>query len=172
MNDRIIIEDYDPNWPDEFTKEAASLRALLGDDSKLEHFGSTAVPGLAAKPVIDILAGIEHELTDELIERLAERGYTFKRKNADWWTFLRKGVRNGLPRTHHLHVIDLSRDEGQAHWRKELAFRNILRQSQELRTAYESLKRELASRFSHDRPSYEEGKTDFIMSVVRGENPQ
>lgn len=166
--DRIIIEDYDPRWPDRFARETARLRPILGEAAKLEHFGSTAVPGLAAKPVIDILAGIDGDLTEKLQEQLMALGYTFSRKNADWWAFFRKG----MPRTHHLHIIDLSREEGRLHWQKELGFRNALRKSQKLRTAYETLKHGLANRFSNDRPSYEAGKTDFITDVVRGDRPQ
>lgn len=168
MSDEIIIEDYDPGWPEMFSRETALLRNILGGKCQFEHFGSTSVPDLAAKPVIDILAGIKEPLSDEAVEALRQTGYTLRRENAPWWMFFRKGS----PRTHHLHIIDLSREEGRAHWLKELAFRNALRRSKALCRDYEELKRCLAGQFSKNRPSYEEGKTDFILKAVRDELDQ
>jgi GrpB-like predicted nucleotidyltransferase (UPF0157 family) len=121
---------------------------------------------LAAKPVIDVLAGVESmRVADELLAPLCQAGYdTSKEFNATLtnrrWLMLHA---NGK-RTHHLHLVLY----GQMDWRKSLEFRDSLRGDQGLASRYESLKRKLAGTYPDDREAYTAAKADFIKSVVGG----
>jgi GrpB-like predicted nucleotidyltransferase (UPF0157 family) len=167
INQRVEIQPYDPDWSAKFTVERARLLQLFPNVfQSIEHFGSTAVPGLAAKPVIDILAGVDSMyVADELLEPLCQAGYdTSKEFNATLtdrrWLMLHK---NGK-RTHHLHLVV----HGQKEWQCRLAFRDALRSNQSLAARYEALKRELANVHPDDREAYTAAKADFIKSVVGG----
>jgi GrpB-like predicted nucleotidyltransferase (UPF0157 family) len=163
MNDAIHLEPYNPTWATKFSSEAELLRNRFGDDlQEIEHFGSTSVPGLSAKPIIDILLGLNSRARPLHIEVVKELGFTLRRHNTEFWSFFRKGT----PRTHHLHVIDLSCSNGQSHWSEHLKFRDYLRQSKQARQEYEALKAFLAFKYKDDRRSYELGKTTFVRSII------
>jgi len=162
MNDpvvRIEIVEYDPCWPLFYQEEQARVaEQLAGLAESIEHIGSTSVPGLAAKPIIDILVTVAHLGPADLYsQRLGSLGYTFfpVLGNAERLTFGK-----GSPHTHHLHIVVQG---GEAHLRP-LAFRNYLRTHPEVARQYEALKRVLAARFQHDRAAYNQAKTDFIRS--------
>ncbi|MGA2233028.1 MAG: GrpB family protein [Tepidisphaeraceae bacterium] len=172
INQRVEIQPYDPGWPARFASERTRLLQLFpGAFRGIEHFGSTAVPGLAAKPIIDILAGVESMLVaDEILLPLCQAGYdTSKEFNAtlknERWLMLHE---NGK-RTHHLHLVL----HDQSEWRRKLAFRDALRADRALAVRYETLKRTLASLHSDDREAYTAAKSEFITSVVppRNESP-
>jgi GrpB-like predicted nucleotidyltransferase (UPF0157 family) len=155
------IFDYDPNWPALFALEAHRLRTELhGVAFRIDHVGSTAVPGLAAKPVIDILVIADTLCTEECWTRLVSLGYThrevpfaFFHQPQEW------------PHTHHVHV----REAGSPDERRWLLFRDWLRSHPADRRAYETLKRDLADgadlRRHEDRMRYSEAKTDFVRSI-------
>ncbi len=130
----------------------------------VEHFGSTAVPGMSAKPVIDLLAGVQTMRDAEaLCEPLLGAGYTTSRAFNDMlldrkW-FMRTA--NGH-RTHHLHIVVF---EGTV-WLEKLRFRDLLRNNFELASAYAQCKAELAARFRKDREAYTEAKGSFIASAL------
>jgi GrpB-like predicted nucleotidyltransferase (UPF0157 family) len=133
-----------------FTTERARLESLFPDAFiDIQHFGSTAVPGLTAKPIIDILAGVESmAVADALIEPLCQTGYTtsaeFNATLSDrrWLMKWADGHR-----THHLHIVVHGGDE----WRRRVAFRDALRSNNKLAEHYGLLKKELALRFLSDR---------------------
>ena len=128
----------------------------------VEHVGSTSVPGLGAKPIIDIMAAVER-LDDAraLIDPLAAISFEFVPKNdVPGRLFFRRGLRGAG--THHLHVVEL----GSREWRRHLLFRDHLRAHPERAAEYERLKREVAARHGHDRRAYTDAKTPFIESVV------
>jgi len=159
----IEIVDYDPLWPSLFAEERERLRTLIGPwlHGPVEHIGSTAVVGLRAKPVIDIMAGVESlESSRGAIQVLSGLQYNYWPYKADVMHWFCKP--SSEVRTHHLHLVTV----GSALWSERLAFRDRLRSDESSRKEYAALKDELAVRFKHDREAYTEGKTDFVRRMV------
>ena len=160
-NDLLLIEDYDTSWPDAFSKLAASVNAALGSlVVTIEHIGSTAVPGLAAKPIIDldVVLGSPADLP-EGIRLLARIGYVHE---GDLGIAGREAFRSprGEP-PHHLYVLAAEAEE----LRRHLAFRDALRGDNDLRDAYVTLKRSLAKAYKDDRSAYTGAKSAFISEI-------
>jgi GrpB-like predicted nucleotidyltransferase (UPF0157 family) len=163
MTAPIIIEEYDPRWPERFitlrTQIAAALCPLV---AAIEHVGSTAVPGMAAKPIIDIDVLLRSE--DDLplaIKALSALGY---RHEGNLGVAGREAFRT--PSTlfpHHLYAYPSDAGE----FRRHLAFRDHLRAHPEDASAYALLKRQLATRFGSERDAYTRGKSDFIGGILR-----
>jgi GrpB-like predicted nucleotidyltransferase (UPF0157 family) len=159
----VEISDYDESWPEKFQVERAFLSKLLAPwlVGEIEHVGSTAVVGLAAKPVIDIMAPVASlEASRPIIEVLSASGYCYYPYKAEVMHWFCKP--SPQLRTHHLHVLPL----GSELWSERLMLRDALRLSALLSTQYAGLKRELAARFSHDRDGYTEAKSIFINQVL------
>ena len=166
IHEEVRLAPCDTAWPLLFAQERERLMDLFAQMIGVEHIGSTAVPGLAAKPVIDIMAGVASmEHADALFEPILTSGYTTSREfNAtlqDRRWFMRAS--NGS-RTHHLHVVvHLDRI-----WTDRLRFRDLLRTDSHLAASYASLKVELAVRFRQDREAYTEAKAGFIAHALAG----
>jgi GrpB-like predicted nucleotidyltransferase (UPF0157 family) len=163
--DRIAIEPYDLAWPAAFEREADALRQVLPTDVKLtiEHVGSTAVPRLAAKPVIDIVLVVsDRSAWPKLVEPIESLGYVFWADNPDPdRLFFVKGMPPyGGGRTHHVHVRT-PEDAAEA-----LLFRDHLRSHPETAAEYEALKRSLASRHPTDREAYTDAKDEFVQKIL------
>jgi GrpB-like predicted nucleotidyltransferase (UPF0157 family) len=166
QKDKIEIADYDPEWPELFLKEKIKLEKALGKFPELfiEHFGSTSVTRLAAKPIIDIMISVESiKLWHELIKPLEELGYYFWAENKEEMLFIKGIPPIGEKRTHHVHIYKLESPR----WKRELAFRDYLRIHPEEARCYETLKRELALKFTFDRDGYNHAKTNFIKGVLK-----
>ena len=158
----VRLAPHDPAWAALFAAEAQRLRAVLGPDRPLalEHTGSTAVPGLAAKPILDLLGGYPPGAPVEpYVAALVRAGYVHRGEQGIPG---REFFRRGEPRAYHLH---LAVQHG-AFWREHLAFRDALRADTAVRDAYAALKLDLARRFPRDRESYIEGKGAFVRQVV------
>jgi GrpB-like predicted nucleotidyltransferase (UPF0157 family) len=153
---RIEIVDYDADWPVRFSHEAARLRAIV-PTLELHHIGSTAVPGLAAKPIVDMMAAVD-DLDAPLAALTEVAGYQYPiAYNATltgrrWLCFP-----SASQRTHHLHLV-----HDPAELAVHLRFRDALRADAQLAREYAALKRELAERLADDREGYGAAKTDFI----------
>jgi GrpB-like predicted nucleotidyltransferase (UPF0157 family) len=166
--DEVEIVDYDPRWPLLFNEEARRLRAVL-DPSLivgLEHFGSTAIPGLSAKPVIDILIAV-HSLDaarGAFVEALRELDYVYWADNPkkDRMFFVKGMPPFGSKRSHHVHVT-----EPQGEMWQRLAFRDYLRAHPEEAETYGRLKRRLAAEHQTDREAYTDAKSAYVESVMR-----
>lgn len=162
--DPIEVVDYDPSWPAQFDEIAAHVRAAFVGAPlvAIEHVGSTAVIGLAAKPVIDlnVIVPTRADLPDA-IARLATLGYVHQ---GDKGVTGREAFRSpvGTAR-HHLYACA----EDNAEHKRHIAFRDYLRAHPEAARQYEALKRDLAAHFRNDRPAYNEGKTDFVEAVLK-----
>jgi GrpB-like predicted nucleotidyltransferase (UPF0157 family) len=159
----VRIHPYDPSWPARFEEERALLAATIGDwvVGGIHHVGSTAVPGLAAKPTIDILVGVaDLESSRTCFEPLARIGYQYAPFRPDEMHWFCKP--DPSRRTHHLHLIPAD----SRRFRDELAFRDYMRSHPDVAAEYETLKRELAKRFEHDREAYTQAKADFIRSIL------
>ena len=163
MSVPVIVVDYDPAWPQLFEQLRDRVVAALGDlVVAVEHVGSTAVPGLPAKPIIDLDVVIP-AIADlpAAIERLATLGYVHR---GDLGITGREAF-SRPPDTppHHLYVC--ARDS--AELRRHLLFRDYLRAHPEDARAYGALKRQLAARFRDDREAYTEAKTAFVADILR-----
>lgn len=165
--DRIEIAEPDASWPSRFEQEARALRAVLPTipGLQIEHFGSTAVPDLRAKPIIDIL--IVHPapgLWRALVEPLTSLDYVFWAENPrrDRMFFVKGMPPFAARRTHHVHV----RVPEDAH--AELKFRDALRANPILARRYAELKDALAVQYADDRDAYTDAKTQFVAAVLNG----
>jgi GrpB-like predicted nucleotidyltransferase (UPF0157 family) len=159
----VRVVDYDARWPALFVAEAGRIAEFVSSAGLpplvLEHVGSTAVPGLAAKPILDIAAGRKPDSPATLyLPALEAAGYTYR---GDGGLPGRDFFRRGEPRTHHVHLVEY----GGPHWRRYLVFRDALRSDPDLLKAYEHLKHGLAARHPHDREAYIHGKTAFVEAV-------
>jgi len=163
MGAAIEIADYDPAWPGAYERERAAIAGALGDlVFAIEHVGSTSVPGLGAKPIIDIMVGLR-ELADHArsVPPLQAIGYLHKGEHGiPERHYFRKPVRG--PRTHQIHMVEQGRD----FWLRHLLFRDYLRRHPEEAAAYQRLKVGLAARFGTDVEAYTEAKTEFIQSAL------
>jgi putative glutamine amidotransferase len=156
------LVDYDPSWPTMFEEESARIRATLGDVAvRIEHVGSTAVPALAAKPVIDIqVSVVEMTPRGRFVAPLVELGYEFVADPIDTEHEYFKREANGV-RTYQIHVCPA----GSAWERRHLAFRDHLRANPQDAARYAELKRRLAADHPRDIMTYVEGKTPFIREI-------
>jgi GrpB-like predicted nucleotidyltransferase (UPF0157 family) len=159
--ERLVVP-YDARWPELFAGEAARVRDALGPRCLgVEHIGSTAVPGLPSKPVVDLLVGLPDALTRDDARALKGLGYRRLRVRRDG----RLVFRRGTPRAYSLHVAEV----GTWAWHRPLGFRDLLRRRPEEVERYAALKLELAR--TGDLPAYVEGKAAFIESALREAAP-
>jgi GrpB-like predicted nucleotidyltransferase (UPF0157 family) len=158
----VIIVDHDPLWAVAYLQLRDNLaKALGGLASTIEHVGSTSVPGLAAKPIIDIDVVLQSELdVPRAIRLLSAVGY---RHQGDLGIPGREAFESpsGL-QAHHLYLVV----QGNGELRKHIAFREYLRTHPEAREGYANLKRALSVKYRNDRVAYSEGKTGFILEVL------
>jgi len=164
----VRVVDADPNWPNLFRAEAIRLSALI-ETAKLpplafEHIGSTAVPELVAKPIIDLMAGFSRGVSPKLyFARLIDAAYEHRGPQGvpDRELFV---LGPEVQRTHHLNLVEL---RGQF-WRDHLFFRDRLRGEPNVRNAYAALKKQLAAQHAEARGMYTEGKAAFVKYITRG----
>lgn len=168
MPDLIPIEvvPYDARWPALFEQASREISAVIGEYlTGIEHIGSTAVPGLAAKPVIDILIGAR-SLADapRFLPPLAPLGYAYIPEHENVFPerrYLHRIV--GGQHTHHLHIVEPASE----FYRVQLLFRDHLRAHPQAAAAYAALKFQLAERYCHDREAYTDAKSAFIQEILR-----
>jgi len=158
---RVRIAAYDDRWPGLFQREAARLQALLGGGAlSIEHVGSTSVPGLAAKPVIDILLVVPDSAREsEYVPALEAGGYHVRVREPDWHEHrLLKGPDTGV----NLHVFS----EGCPEIGRMLGFRDWLRGNADDRSRYERVKRELAEREWASVDDYADAKAPLVKEIL------
>lgn len=160
----IVIGPYDAEWPILFEKERAILENLLTKwlVGPIEHVGSTAVPGLAAKPVIDIMAGVKTlDESRPAIPTLAAVSYCYfpYRPEEEHW-FCKPSP---AFRTHHLHLVPF----GSKSWKERIVFRDYLRRNFTTAEEYADLKQRLAKQYKYDREGYTEAKGPFIQRILK-----
>jgi GrpB-like predicted nucleotidyltransferase (UPF0157 family) len=158
----VHIVPYDPEWPARFRRERGLLMSIMGEwlAGSIEHIGSTAIPGLDAKPVIDMMAGVTSlDHSRGALDILARYQYCYFPYRSDVMHWLCKP--SPAYRTHHLHLVPLDSPL----WRSQLAFRDYLRRHPGVAREYAVLKRDLARRHRFDREAYTDAKGPFIMRV-------
>jgi GrpB-like predicted nucleotidyltransferase (UPF0157 family) len=162
----FVVVDYDPSWPIEFERTAAEIHRLFdfAVSLRIEHVGSTSVPGLIAKPIIDIVLGATTlQAVATRAQALATIGFRHVTDHDDALPNRRYHVRDASQRLRaNLHAVVLDSPL----WRNHIAFRDALRQDPALAQEYAALKRELAKRHARDRPAYTAAKGPFIQNVL------
>ena len=160
---RIHIVPYDTSWVAQFERERAVLDRLLAPwrGGPIEHVGSTAIPGLCAKPVIDIMVAVTSLRESEPAKSaLREAGYQYAEYKTEVMHWFCKP--SFAMRTHHLHLIPF----GAPLWHDRLKFRDVLRADPVLAADYATLKLALASKFEFDREAYTEAKSAFVARIL------
>ncbi|HET6267309.1 MAG TPA: GrpB family protein [Acidobacteriota bacterium] len=164
----LEIVPYDPTWPDAFNAERERISAVLGDLAvRIEHHGSTSVPGLAAKPVIDIQVSVRRLLPiEEYVGLLAKIGYIHVPHEDDsFCPFFHRPAT--WTHSHHVHLVQ----SGGAEERRTLAFRDYLRENPNVAQEYEKLKRGLVTLHSgatfNSREAYADAKTAFVTRITK-----
>jgi len=159
----VELVEYDPAWPEQFAEERDRIAAAVGPAALvIEHIGSTAVAGMPAKPIIDIMVGVaDIERSGQAVAALIDLGYDYAPEFESDIPERRYFYR-GIPHTHHVHMVEQTSDFFGQH----LAFRDHLRAHPEAAAEYARLKRGLAARFRNDRDAYTEGKRSFVETVV------
>jgi len=166
MNRCVKIIDYDSQWPLLYEKERCLILDVIGHIVvRIEHIGSTAVPKLGAKPIIDIIVAVNH-LSDakKCIRPLESIGYEYVPEHEDLMPERRYFHKGKPPKEqhYHLHMVELASD----FWKRHLLFRDYLKTHPEVAQEYFELKRRLATKYGSDREEYTEAKTSFIESVI------
>jgi GrpB-like predicted nucleotidyltransferase (UPF0157 family) len=159
----VILAPYDPAWPHMFEEERAQLATVLRPwlVGPIEHIGSTAVSGLTAKPVIDIMAAVA-DLPSSIDARhaLVQLDYVYFPYRPDVMHWFCKPSPD--QRTHHLHLVPWKSRS----WSERLMFRDFLRSSPSAAAEYTALKEQLAAKHRYDREAYTNAKSDFVRSIL------
>ncbi|MGP8201861.1 MAG: GrpB family protein [Limisphaerales bacterium] len=173
VREDVGIVPYDSRWPEMFRREADHLRSSVPSPLilRIEHFGSTAVPGLAAKPIVDMLVQVSslRAARSKIVPILEAQGYeyfwrpSFGDDTPPWYAFFIRRDERGI-RTHHIHMVTSGR-AFRGHWER-LLFRDYLIDHPEAARAYERIKRDLAAAHPNDRVAYTNGKTKFIQQIM------
>lgn len=161
MEDPILIVDYNADWPIQYEQEKIRILDALGDTvMDIQHIGSTSVPGLAAKPIIDILLGLKQVPPSQAeISGLEALGYLYC---GEFGIPGRHYFRRGMPRTHQIHSVLVDSD----FWKSHILFRDFLRAHPDAAQQYEALKRKLAVEFRYDRERYTDSKAPLIERLL------
>lgn len=158
----VRLVEYDARWGGLFAAEQRRIRDQCGElPLRLEHVGATAIPGMCAKPVLDIAAGRPRDSSpDDYRAALEQAGYLHRgERGVPGRQFFCRGV----PRAYHVHLVE---EDGPL-WRDYLAFRDYLRSHAEAVRQFAELKRTLAARFSRDRDAYMNAKSSHVQEILR-----
>lgn len=171
LQEKVSIVPYDPKWPGAFEEEKQHLLSCLppGILGRIEHFGSTAIPGLAAKPIVDMLVEVTslEETKSRIVPVLEGQGYDYfwRPTRGDdtppFYAWFIKRDAAGV-RTHHIHMIEKDFEQ----WER-LLFRDYLIEHPEVAKEYEALKLRLARDYPDDRVTYTDGKSDYVGRVTQ-----
>lgn len=158
----VRLAPYSPEWKTLYEEEEKLLRELIGEYIiDIQHIGSTSIPDMIAKPILDIgIAIADFEEGKRCIKPIESLGYEYKGENGIPG---RHYFVKGNPTTHHIHVVEIDSEE----WKKNIIFRDALRKNENLAKEYAELKLNLAEKFKYDRVAYTDGKTDFVNYVLK-----
>lgn len=170
MKSPVTIVPYNPQWPGIYEEEKKRVLRTVGDKVQaIEHIGSTSVPGLGAKDIVDMMVGVKGRQTAEecriLLESIDFTEVTPEPGHEEWFYCL--GKTPGITPRFHLHLMKYP----SPFWNKHILFRDYLRAHPELAEAYYELKKRLADQYGRDRLGYTDAKTDFISRVLEKAKP-
>ena len=160
----VVVSEYDPEWINEYEQEKVKIRRVLSDVLlRIEHIGSTSIPKLGSKPIIDMMVGVAdiQQVSEVYITGLEGIGYeyVFKPDFPERRFFRRGEWRAG---THHLHIYEYESEN----WMNNILFRDYLKNDSSMMEEYYFLKKKLEQQHKHDRVAYTDGKSDFIGMVI------
>lgn len=163
MAQPVEICDWSSEWAEKFATKAKVIRQTLGGHAlRIDHVGSTAIRGLAAKPIIDVQISVaDLEPIEILAEKMADIGYLWRQLNAD----LTKRYFRERPGDERMHIHVRGLGSWQEQW--SLLFRDYMRAHPHEHAPYAELKRALANRHRHDREAYTEGKSEHLWQIIR-----
>jgi GrpB-like predicted nucleotidyltransferase (UPF0157 family)/predicted acetyltransferase len=167
--DQIKIVEYNPEWPTDAENEISKLRSLLPASKiiDIQHVGSTAIPGMASKPIIDIQIAVKslEEMKMIAVPILHKIGYEFWYDNPDpERLFFVKGMPPfGEKRTHHVHIVEAN----STHWKDKILFRDYLISHPEMAQEYQQLKKYYSEIFANDREAYTNAKGEFVNRILK-----
>ncbi|MCE7744176.1 MAG: GrpB family protein [Candidatus Heimdallarchaeota archaeon] len=167
MSEKVRIVVYNPNWPEIYKLEKEKIKEKIDEYiASIDHIGSTAIEGLVAKPIVDILIGL-NSLDDAqfCIPKLEELNYEYVPEFEDVLPdrrYFRKPPTDQGSRDFHVHMVEIKT----YFWKRQLIFRDYLRKFPEVANEYGELKLKLAADLQDDREAYSEGKTDFILGIL------
>jgi GrpB-like predicted nucleotidyltransferase (UPF0157 family) len=166
---RALVEicEYDVKWPLKFEKQKSDIMKAIGNKVvAIEHIGSTAVPGLGAKPIIDIMVGLQKlRDADDCIDPLKKIGYEYVPElevEIPERRYFHKSPSSVLKKHYHLHMVQIHGE----FWKVQILFRDYLRTHSDSAQEYFRLKKELAAKYRLNREAYTEAKTSFIRSTI------
>ena len=166
MSCPVIIVGYDSQYPILYENEKRRILEIIGHKvMAIEHIGSTAIPGLGGKPIIDIMAGVSHYIdADECVSLLHDdyKDVTSELRNPEWYYCLGKPCKEESTYYIHLHLVKFMSD----HWKRHLLFRDFLRTHSDIAKQYYELKKKLAVKHGSNRIGYTDAKASFIESVI------
>ncbi len=163
LSSKIVrVCPYTPQWSQIFSEEQSRLQACIGDSVlDIQHVGSTSIPGMAAKPILDIAVAVaDFEEAARCVPPLEQLGYLYRGENG---IPRRHYFVKGDPVIHHLHMVEIQSEQ----WASMIGFRDHLRHHPDVVQAYAALKQQLVEQFPTDRKAYQEGKEEFIQQVLR-----
>ncbi len=160
----VIVVEYNPEWPKIYREEEKLIKKTLKSRIRAtEHIGSTAVPNLGAKNIIDIMAGVNNlKEADDCLTPLGNIGYKDvlpQPGETEWFYCVGKGPHSV---GYHLHLVK----QDSEHWKRQITFRDFLRSNPTTAREYFNLKKQLAAKYPTDRLAYTEAKTDFVRQTL------
>jgi GrpB-like predicted nucleotidyltransferase (UPF0157 family) len=159
----VKLVPHNNSWKKLFEKERKNLKNILGKDAvEIEHIGSTAIPRISAKPVIDVLVGLSSmKNTNKYVKILEKFGYFYRPKFGHKRQHLTFAKGNESSRTHYIHLV---KHRGVI-WKRDLGFRNYLQTHPSRAKQYDELKKKLEKKFPNDRRNYTKSKSEFILET-------
>ena len=164
-SETVVVRPYTPEWPQLYLAEEARLVGCIGEYVlDIQHIGSTSIPGMIAKPILDVaIAVYDFEEATRCIQPIERLGYHYR---GEYGISRRHYFTKGNPRTHHLHMLERHSEN----WANTISFRDHLRQNPSLAEEYAALKQRLSEQFPTDRLAYQDGKAAFIHHVLHAAN--
>lgn len=160
----VLLESHDKQWEEVAVETIGKLNAILGEDAiDIQHIGSTAIPAIKAKPIIDIAVGVD-DFNRVLLynEQLQQEGMVYRGSDVEHQLLYVMGDMKNDTRTHHIHVVKWNGTE----WNNYIHFRDYLNANENSALQYQKLKEELESKYAGDRIAYTSGKQDMIDNIL------
>ena len=162
----VQLEPHDKQWDEAAIQTIKNLKSILGDDAvDIQHIGSTAIPAIKAKPIIDIAVGID-DFNRVLLhnEQLQQEGIVYRGSDVENQILYVMGDMEKDIRTHHIHIVKWNGTE----WKNYIHFRDYLNDNENMALQYQKVKEELESKYADDRVAYTNGKQDMIDIILNG----
>lgn len=162
----VQLESHDKQWDETAIQTIETLKSILGDDAiDIQHIGSTAIPAIKAKPIIDIVVGVtDFDRIMSHNEQLQQEGIFYRGSDVECQLLYVMGDMEADIRTHHIHIVKWNGTE----WKNYIHFRDYLNANENMALQYQQLKEKLQSKYAADRVAYTNGKQEMINIILNG----